>query len=178
MPHDGHCGCGCNHDHEHPHQADAHAAPVELTENQKDFLHQLGHIHYLPVARFTIKDSRQEDFVSTALAPVFLRSAADDMKTAKVIGAFLQSMEDLDLITLDYDIPLDGYDYEEYKTSALYEYFCATVAEGASKPDFLGNTPVLELGSIALTEAGEQIATAHCGHGHDHSHNHHEHHHE
>jgi hypothetical protein len=46
------------------------------------------------------------------------------------------------------------------------------VAEGATKPDFLGNTPVLELGSIALTEAGAQIAAAHCNH--DHEHHHHE----
>lgn len=166
MPHDEHCGCGCNH--EHPHQAAANAEPVEATESQKVFLHQLGHSHYLPVARFTVKDSREEDFVSTALAPVFLRSAADDMKTVKEAGAFLQKLEDLGLVTLDYDIPLSGYAYEEYKTSELYAYFCTTVAEGATRPNFLGNTPVLELGSIALTEMGEQIATAHCGHDHHH----------
>jgi hypothetical protein len=165
MPHDEHCGCGCGHDHEH-HRADAHAAPIEVAENQKDFLHQLSHSHYLPVARFTITDSREEDFSLTALAPVFLRSAADDMKTVKEAGAFLQKLEDLGLITLDYDIPLNRYGYEEYKASALYEYFRETVAEAASKPNFLGNTPVLELGSIALTEAGEQIAAAHCNHDH------------
>ncbi len=168
MSHDEHCGCGCSHNHELPHGADTHASPIEVTENQKSFLHQLGHSQYLPVARFTIKDSREEDFVSTALAPVFLRSAADDMKTVKEAGFFLQRLEDLGLITLDYDIPLNGYAYEEYHVSALYEYFCATVAEGASRPNFLGNIPVLELGSIALTEAGEQIAAAHCDHGHHH----------
>ncbi len=167
MPHDEHCGCGCGHDHDHP-RADAHAAPIEVTEDQKDFLHQLGHHHYLPVAQFALKDSREEDFVSIALAPVFLSSADDDMKTVKEAGAFLQKLEDLGLVTLDYDIPLKGYDYEEYKESVLYKYFCATVAEGASRPNFLGNTPVLELGSIALTEAGEQIAAAHCGHAHHH----------
>ena len=166
MPHDEHCGCG----HEHPRQADVHAAPVEVTKSQKDFLHQLSHSHYLPVARFTVRDDREEDFVSTALAPVFLRSADDDMKTVKEAGAFLQTLEDLGLITLDYDIPLNGYGYEEYRTSALYEYFCATVAEGAARPSFLGNTPVLELGSITLTEPGEQIAAAHCGRSHDHHH--------
>lgn len=156
--------CDCNH--EHPQQTDNHAAPIEVTENQKDFLHYLSHSHYLPVARFTVKDSREEDFASIALAPVFLCSATDDMKTVKETGAFLQRLEDLDLITLDYDIPLNGYGYEEYKSSSLYKYFCATVAEGASKSRFLGNTPVLELGSIALTEKGEQIAVAHCDHNH------------
>lgn len=168
MSHDQHCGCGCGHNHEPPHRADAHTAPIEVTENQKDFLHQLGHTRYLPVARFVVKDNREENFSSTALAPVFLRSPADDMNKVKEAGAFLQKLEDLGLITLDYDIPLSKYGYEEYKSSALYEYFCETVAEGATRPNFLGNTPVMELGSIALTEAGEQIAAAHCCHHHHH----------
>lgn len=168
MPHDEHCGCNCGHDHSHPHQADAPASPIEVTENQKDFLHQLSHRHYLPVARFSVKDSREEGFLATALAPVFIHSAADDIAIVKEAGAFLQKLEDMGLVTLDYDIPLNRYGYEEYKGSALYAYFCDTVAEGASKPGFLGDTPVLELGSMALTDAGEKIAAAHCGHGHHH----------
>jgi len=166
MPHDEHCGCG--HDHEHRCQNDAHALMGEVTRNQKDFLHQLSHQHYLPVARFTLTDSREEDFISTALAPVFLRSEADSMETVKEAGAFLQRLEDLGLVTLDYDIPLSGYGYEEYKMSSLYEYFCKTVTEGATRPGFLGNTPMLELGSIALTETGKQIADAHCTYEHHH----------
>ncbi len=170
MTHDEHCECGCSCGHEHSHQTDSHAEPVEVTENQKDFLHGLSHTHYLPVARFTVTDSREDDFACTALAPVFIRSVSDDLNTVKEAGAFLQKLEDLGLISLDYDMPLKGYDYEEYKTSEIYEYFRATVIEGASKPNFLGDTPELELGSIALTEAGEQIAAAHCGHNHHHEH--------
>ena len=71
MPHDEHCGCNCGHDHEHPGRSDDHAAPITVTENQKDFLHHLGHSHYLPVARFTLEDSREENFVTTALARFF-----------------------------------------------------------------------------------------------------------
>lgn len=168
MPHDEHCGCGCGHDHAHHHHADAAIGPIEVTEAQKDFLHQLHHHHYLPVARFAIMDSREEDIVSIALAPVYLHAPDDDMETVKEAGVFLKSLKGLGLITLDYDMPLKGYGYEEYKESALYKYFCETVAEGASKPNFFGNTPVLELGSIALTEAGEAIAAAHCGHAHHH----------
>lgn len=168
MLHDEHCGCGSCHDHAHTHQADKSTAPIAVTENQKNFLHQLGHHHFLPVARFTLKNSKEDDFISTALAPVFIRSTADDMAMVKEAGAFLQKLEDIGLITLDYDIPLNGYEYEEYKGCAVYEYFCATVAEGAAKPGFLGDTPVLELGSMALTEAGEKIAAAHCNHEHHH----------
>lgn len=168
MPHDEHCGCGCGHDHTDHQNATVHATPAEVTENQKSFLHQLRHSHYLPVARFTLADSREKDFISTALAPVFIRDISDDMATVKEAGAFLQRLEDMELITLDYDIPLSSYGYEEYKSSALYEYFCKTVAEGASKPGFLGDTPELELGSMTLTEAGEKIAASHCGHEHHH----------
>lgn len=168
MPHDEHCGCGCGHDHGHSHPITAPSVPVEVTEHQKDFLHQLGHSGYLPVARFTIMDSREKDYIATALEPVFIRAADDDMAAVKEAGAFLQRLEDMGLLTLDYDIPLDGYGYEEYRDSALYAYFRATVAEAAARPGFLGDTPLLELGSMALTEAGEEIAADHCGHGHHH----------
>ena len=165
MSHDEHCGCGHNHEHL-GHNKDAFAVSSEMTENQKDFLHLLSHHHFLPVACFTIMDSQEQDFITTALAPVFLHSVTDDMKTVKETGTFLRKLEDMGLVTLDYDIPLEGYAYEEYKASALYEFFCTTVAEGASKPNFLGNIPVLELGSIALTELGQQIANAYCAHAH------------
>ena len=176
MPHEHHCDCCHGHDHGHDHEhnhehaccAGAHAQPIDLTESHKAFLHHLSHHHYLPVARFTLEDSRQSDFVATALAPVFLQAADDDMETVKAIGAFLQEMEDMGLITLDYDIPLDGYGYEMQKNSALYAYFCETVAEGAAQPGFVGNTPVLDLGSIALTETGAQMAAELCHHEHHH----------
>lgn len=164
MPHDEHCGCG----HDDSQNTKFPVTSDGLSENQKDFLHQLHHRHYLPVARFTLTDSREQDFISTALAPVFIRSVSDDMSTVKEAGAFLQKLEDMGLITLDYDIPLDGYDYTEYRDSALYEYFRKTVAEAADKPGFLGDTPELDLGSMALTDAGEKIAAAHCGHDHHH----------
>ena len=166
MSHDEHCGCGCEHEgHSH---GEACAVPAEITQAQKNFLHTLGHHSFMPVARFTMKDSREDAFAATALAPVFLQSETDDMQAVKEVGAFLQELEDIGLITLDYDMPLDGYGYDEYKASALYKYFCATVAEGADRPGFLGNIPVLELGSIAMTEAGQKLADEICGHGHHH----------
>ena len=120
MPHDAHCGCGCGHDHSHPRPTDDPASPIEATGNQKDFLHQLGHHRCLPVARFSVQNSREPDFIATALAPVFIRTAADDRTAVKEAGDFLQALEDMGLITLDYDIPIKGYDSADYKGSALY----------------------------------------------------------
>ena len=166
MAHDENCECGCEHEHLHTRKI-SYPTSSELTESQKDFLHQLSHHRFLPVGRFILKDSREDGFVSCALAPVFIHSKNDDMKTVKEAGAFLQKLEDMGLITLDYDIFLDGYSYEEYKDSSLYKYFCETVKEGAAKAGFLGNTPELELGSIASTEMGSQIAAEYCGHNHE-----------
>ena len=163
MLHDEHCGCCHSHDHGHACHNEIHIESGDLTDNQIDFIHQLSHSNYLPVARFTLTDSRDDDFACTALAPVFIRSISDDMKTVKEAGAFLEKLANLGLITLDYDILLDGYDYQEYESSGLYGYFCETVREGASRPEFLGNTPLLELGSMALTEEGNRIAAVICG---------------
>ena len=168
MSHNEHCGCGCGHDHTHIPPSAPASGPAEVTDSQKDFLHELAHRRFLPLARFTVEDSREKDFISTAMAPVFIRSVSDGMDAVKEAGAFLQRLADMGLVTLDYDLPLQGYGYEEYKQSSLYAYFRATVAEGAAKPGFLGDTPVLELGSIALTEAGARIAAAHCGREHHH----------
>ncbi len=132
-------------------------SPKDLTANQRDFLCRLSHHQALPVARFVLESSREHDFSSVALAPVFLRSAADEMSDVKEAGAFLLGLEAMGCLTLDYDIPLRGYPYEEYDHSALYAYFVSTVKEGASR-GFLGDTPRLELGSMALTPLGERLA--------------------
>lgn len=168
MPHDKDCGCSCSCGNDHNHTQKAPIDAKGVTENQKDFLHQLQHRHYLPLARFNLTDSREPGFLSTALSPVFIRSISDDMATVKEAGAFLKRLDDMGLITLDYDSPLEGYGYDEYKTSEIYAYFCKTVKEGGAKPGFLGNTPELELGSMMLTKAGEEIASTHCGHEHHH----------
>ncbi len=161
MEHSHTCGCGCHgHEHEHHHHQHGHS-PVnreDVTPNQVEFLHQLFHCKALPVARFVVVSSREEEFQSVALAPVFLRSAGDDIDAVKEAGVFLRKLEDMGLLTLDYDIPLSGYDYPEYETSALYAYFAETVHQGAREhPDFLGDTPRMELGSMALTPEGEAL---------------------
>lgn len=138
--HDEHCGCGCEH---------GHHSNGPLTEAQEAFLHELAHHHYLPVARFLVESSVEDDFSSVALAPVYLRGPQETMEWVKETGAMLLELEEKGCLTLDYDYPLEGYPYAEYKESDLYAYFCKTIEEAKGRPGFLGDTPVLELGSIA-----------------------------
>lgn len=149
--HDEHCGCGHDHGHDHAHDHKHHSGGP-LTEAQEAFLHELSHHHFLPVARFLVESTVEGDFSSVALAPVYLRTPEETMEWVKQTGSMLLELEERGYLTLDYDYPLEGYSYTEYRQSQLYAYFCKTIEEGKGRPGFLGDTPVLELGSIAPVE--------------------------
>lgn len=166
--HDEHCGCGKHHHdcgHAHPHQHDEHcgcghtqiAIPEGLSSVQADFLLALRTRHCLPVACFSLTKTDDAGRCAIALAPVYLSAPDDSMEHVKQIGHELSHLEDLGLITLDYDIPLQGYAYGEYKTSVLYAYFVDTVKGAAQLPNHAFDKPELELGSMALTDAGEAL---------------------
>ncbi|MDL2215816.1 hypothetical protein LJB77_02000 [Ruminococcaceae bacterium OttesenSCG-928-N02] len=121
-----------------------------MTQLQADFIHHLEHTGYQPLARFVLESEVETEFSIVSLAPVYISTPQDSMEDVKAMGKLLLELEEMGEITLDYDIPLSDYPYEEYKTSELYAYFCQTVSERAKQPGFLGDTPRLELGSIAL----------------------------
>ncbi len=149
--------CGCGHDHTPV------AVPEGLSPMQVDILLALRQRQCLPVACFTFANSGDDTRRATALAPVYLGTPDDSMEQVKQLGGELIILEDMDLITLDYDLPIRDYPYDEYKNSALYAYFVKTVEEGALRPGAAFDTPELELGSMALTEAGEDMVDALVG---------------
>lgn len=169
--HSEHCNCG-EHQHGHPPAADHHEhdehcgcghahAPIPtpdgLSPMQVDFLMALRQRQCLPVACFTLSKTDDDTRHGVALAPVYLSSADDSMEQVKQLGRELSQLEEMDLLTLDYDIPLQNYPYDEYKNSALYAYFEQTVAESAKRPEATFDTPGLDLGSMALTESGDEM---------------------
>ena len=169
--HDEHCGCGHDHDHQHDHGhthdehcgcgcGESHAylstEDSALTDSQADILLAIQQRGFLPVARFKVGSSKNPEAFAVALSPVYIADPKEDMETVKTNGSLFLSLEDMGLITLDYDLPLKGYTYEEYQNSSLYAYFVETVKEAAQKHNFAMDTPILELGSMALTEEGMQ----------------------
>ena len=141
--------CGCGHDHHE-------VIPIDgLSNVQMHILLTLHQQRYLPVARFSMTAQADLDAYGVALAPVYLSSPDDEMEAVKELGTIFQALEDANLITIDYDIELSGYDYAEYETSGLYAYFVKTVEEGKTKPGVRFDTPNLERGSMALTKDGE-----------------------
>lgn len=118
---------------------------------------------YLPVACFAMTRSGEASVYAIALAPVYLTSPADSLDNVKALGKSLRQLEEAGLITLDYDLPLQGYAYDEYKRAAVYDLFARTVSEGSAQPNALFDTPLLELGSMALTERGLETVEAMMG---------------
>lgn len=113
---------------------------------------------FLPVCRFTMTKAGEEDTVRvTALAPVYFNAVDTTMEEAKQIGEALLHLEEKGIITLDYDVKLENYDYVEYRNSDLYKEFKKTVAEGAGKEGFLCDTAVIDMGSMALTDKGRAV---------------------
>ncbi|PKM76660.1 MAG: hypothetical protein CVU90_11265 [Firmicutes bacterium HGW-Firmicutes-15] len=147
--------------HSHSCCGDCCAHTLEsLTINSKEisFLKKLVKCSYLPVSRFIMSSSIEEEAWLESLAPVYINSIDDSMETVKEIRTVLSELEKKGLISLDYDIPLQDYDYTQHTKSALFSYFKETVNEGKRNPSFLFDTAEIELGSIALTEFGERVS--------------------
>ncbi len=152
--HEHHNGCGCHSHGSHENCCGKHknVKIEDVSEAELHFLQHLLEHNYLPVARFAIKSSKEPDFENIALSPVFIINTKDSMEEIKSVGAKLKNLEKLGLITLDYDITLNGYAYLEYYNSDIYAYFRETVNEACGKDGFLGDIPNMECGSIAPTE--------------------------
>ncbi|MDL2318904.1 hypothetical protein LJC74_07525 [Eubacteriales bacterium OttesenSCG-928-A19] len=151
--HEHGCDCGCDHDH-------IEIARVEgMTVLQQNMLLGLFERRFLPVAAFELQKAG-ETAHATALAPVYLGTPQDTMEQVKALGGELEDLEDRGLIALDYDARIADYAYQEYTDSALYAYFVQTVAEGRGRPGALFDTAGLLLGSMALTQAGEEAVRA------------------
>ena len=110
----GNCG-SCGHSHC---TTCGHASELVMTEPELEFIQQLAQTPFLPVAR-TMGD----------LTPVYLENGPEKVEEMSLV---LQCMEKKGLISLDYSVPLKGFDDSAY---AAY--------------------PIR--GSMALTERGQKV---------------------
>ena len=161
MTHEHHhgCGCGCGHEHHHHghHTVTPEAAAVEVNGHELAILKTVQAVGCLPVARFVALKSDEDEVVIDCLSPVYLYETTDTMEEVKAMGAVLRGLEDKGLLSLDYDLPIRDFDYSLYTGSELYAYFTRTIAEAKGREGFLCDTPDIELGSMAVTELGEQV---------------------
>lgn len=161
--HDEACGCGKHH-HVHGHDeacgcGGQHREPDYdngLTIGENNVLMALTERGALPVARFALTSSKNAEAYAVAMEPVYIASPSDSMDVIREYGALFAGMEDKGLIDLDYDVPLPGYPYFEYKGSDAWKRFVEAAAEAKAR-GFTFDTPNLELGGIALTSLGHEV---------------------
>ena len=154
--HDCDCGCG-HHHHRDPRPVTERALSIEVNGNELAILKTIEAVGCLPVARFVGTNSAEEEVFIDFLSPVYLYDEHDTMEDVKAIGTVLKGLEEKDLLSLDYDMPINGFDYSMYTESDLYAYFVDTIAEAKDREGFLCDTAQIELGSMAVTDLGQQV---------------------
>lgn len=149
-----HCGCGCSSGH--------HSEPTEISEQEHSLLHSFIHHPYLPLARFLMASTKSSHIESIALAPVYLTDNTLSVSEVRQVGDILTGLEDKGIISLDYNIPLSNYDYSPYHDSAAFRALEDVVREGSQQEGFLFDRAIIETGSMALTEFGQQVMSQLC----------------
>ena len=164
MSHGTHQGC-CGHSHTSAHGGCGKSKGGGLTigEHELAILKELPEYNFLPISRFVMCSSRTEEVRFIALAPVYIFDQTDSMETVKAFVERLKTMQEKKLISLDYDVILQGYDYEQHRKSDLFRYFERTVQEGAGQEGFLCDIAELECGSAAMTPFGRAAAEHYFG---------------
>jgi len=147
--------CSCHSHSSNSGKGHAHSqGPLTISSEEKSVLLELKQCSQLPVSRFVMSSSTEKEARFVSLAPVYIEALDDSMESVKQKGTVLSKLEKKRLICLDYDIPMQGYDYTLHTNSALFAYFTETVNEAKKNSSFLCDTAEIEFGSIALTEFG------------------------
>jgi len=150
--------CGCHSHSSDSESGSAHSQqPLTINSEEISVLQEIAQCSHLPVSRFVMSSSTEEEARFVSLAPVYLKTLDDSMPTVKEIGTILSGLAKKGLISLNYDIPLKGYDYTQHTNSVLFAYFTETVKEGKKNPNFLCDTAEIEFGYMELTELGARI---------------------
>lgn len=119
-----------------------------LNDCEKALLDELARNAFLPVARFLITNPEDPELSFVMSAPVYLPTLDADSEELKRCGSALLNLRKRGYITLDYGVPLSGFDYEAWKKSDFYDRFAFSV-------EAPGAVPMLEPGSVALTLQGQ-----------------------
>lgn len=145
----GGCGGGCG--------GQSQPLEVHITPQEEAFLSKLAQCPFLPVAQFLLKSKQSDHLTNLALSPVYLETGKETLPQIKEIGQVILSLEDKDLLSLDFDQALEGSDPRLFQDSDAYHLLEKTVEEGKATGEFLFDLPLIEFGSIGLTPMGELV---------------------
>ncbi len=161
----GHKCCG-HHEHHHHHTEEHHAHHADgcncgnhnhagvqsqnLSEEEQQVISAIKHTGCIPVVRFVMKSSKSSHFESTALSAVYISSLEDDLEDVKSRAKILNTLENKGLLSIDYDIPITNYNYDEYTNSNIYKDFEKMMEESTDKEGFIFDIADMDKGSVVL----------------------------
>ncbi len=124
---------------------------VMITPLEEAFLQKLAQCPFLPVAQFLLraKDPAAETHMS--LEPVFLETGEEEFPDIKRQAEVILMLAQKNIVSLDYDSPLEGSDPAIY--AKAFQVLCdaVTQSEGEFYP------PELVQGSVCLTAIGDVV---------------------
>lgn len=160
------CGGGCHTEENSPCSSCAcHSLPesqknpieVKISTEEEAFLQKLSQCPFLPVAEYITTSSKSHHLRNVALSPVFLETGKETVPDLNTLGDIILDLEERDIISLDFDTPLDGTDESLFTNSHSFQLLQDTVKEGMNREDFLFDQTHIEYGSVCLTALGEII---------------------
>ncbi len=150
----GGCGGGCGGGTVA--SPDKNPLEVTITPQEEQFLEKLAQSPFLPVAMFLLrhlKDANQH----MSLAPVYLETGTESLEEVKMCGQILLGLEDKNIVSLDYDSPLEGSDPSIFQTSQAFARLSETVTYvNQEEPDSFA-PPEIVYGSVGLTAIGDLV---------------------
>lgn len=120
-----------------------------LQPPERALLLELAQTPFLPITQFQRRESYFSAPEPLEPSPVYLHTGTESTPEIELTSLALRRLASRGYITLDYDIPLAGYDYVLYQTSEFQQRLSLL------HPDY---TILPKRGSMALTLRGQQAA--------------------
>lgn len=144
------CSCGLPTSDENP-------LEVHISPEEEQFLQKLAQCPFLPVAQFLLQSSQSDHLNNMALSPVFLETGTESLDEIHQLKNVLLALEDRNIISLDFDAPLQGTDEALFYNSTSFALLNQTVEEGKGQEGFLFDSTNIEFGSVCLTALGDLV---------------------
>ncbi len=120
---------------------------AELNDLERELLQELAQTPFLPLVQYVRRESYFAPTEPLEPSPVYLVSGTESTGEVEMISLALRRLASRGYLTLDYDIPLSGFDYYLYQTAELKNRL------SECNP---GYTILPKKGSMALTLRGQE----------------------
>lgn len=126
-----------------------------MNEHEASIIGEIKKQGTLKISRFELRNTHEDDIISTALDNVWICAANDSMELVKARAAAISKLSDDGIIAVEYaDEPTDAKKAGVYGESDIFALLCSTVDEGRGKEGFLFDCAAITCGKLSLTEKG------------------------